>query len=109
MGLAAGGEVVAFSTPWYTEETISTSFHLLKDILIPLVKTESIIHPDQLQSIFKNVKRNYMAKASLEGAVWDLFAKKEKKSLAHALGGEKTEIESGVVVGISSIPRMQSK
>lgn len=105
-GVSGWGEVVAFSTPWYTEETISTSFHLLKDILIPLVKTESIIHPDQLQSIFKHVKRNFMAKASLEGAVWDLFAKKQNQSLAHALGGEKTEIESGVVVGISSIPKM---
>jgi O-succinylbenzoate synthase len=105
-GASGWGEVVAFSTPWYTEETISTAFHLLKDILIPLVINESIIHPDQLQHFFKNVKRNNMAKAALEGAIWDLYAKKQGISLSHALGGEKSEIESGVVVGITSISKM---
>jgi o-succinylbenzoate synthase len=105
-GVTGWGEVVAFSTPWYTEETISTAFHLLKDLLVPLVKKETIIHPDHLQYIFKNVKRNHMAKAALEGAIWDLFAKKQGMSLSHALGGEKTDIESGVVIGISSISKM---
>jgi o-succinylbenzoate synthase len=108
-GISGWGEVVAFSTPWYTEETISTSLHLLKDVLIPLIVNEHISHPDQLQQNFKNVKRNYMAKASLEGAFWDLYAKKMGISLSNALGGEKTEIECGVVVGISSISKMKEQ
>ncbi|WP_338788859.1 o-succinylbenzoate synthase [Metabacillus sp. FJAT-53654] len=105
-GISGWGEVVAFSTPWYTEETISTAFHLLKDILVPLLMNQPISHPDQLNHIFHNVKRNYMAKASLEGAIWDLYAKKQGVSLAFVLGGEKSEIECGVVVGISSISKM---
>jgi o-succinylbenzoate synthase len=105
-GVCGWGEVVAFSTPWYTEETISTAFHLLKDILIPLVMNGIFTHPDDLQAIFKHVKRNNMAKASLEGAVWDIYAKKQGISLSQALGGERTEIDSGVVVGISSISKM---
>lgn len=108
-GTSGWGEVVAFSTPWYTEETITTCFHLLKDILIPLVMNETINHPDQLQDIFNKVKRNYMAKASLEGAIWDLFAKNQGRSLSSILGGVRTEIESGVVVGIDSIPKMKEQ
>lgn len=102
-GVSGWGEVVAFSTPWYTEETISTCFHLLKDILIPLTFSQNLGHPEELQTIFKKVKRNQMAKASLEGAIWDIYATKKKISLSTALGGTRNEIECGVVVGISSI------
>ena len=47
-----------------------------------------------------------MAKAGIEGAVWDLYAKGQKKSLATLLGGTKSEIEVGVVIGINTIPVM---
>lgn len=30
-GFTGWGEVVAFSSPWYTEETIQTCFHMLDD------------------------------------------------------------------------------
>ncbi|WP_394185820.1 o-succinylbenzoate synthase [Metabacillus halosaccharovorans] len=105
-GIIGWGEVVAFSTPWYTEETTSTCFHLLKDILVPLAISQTIEHPDELQFIFHKVKRNQMAKASLEGAIWDIYAKKKNISLSSALGGTRNEIEGGVVVGITSISSM---
>ena len=47
-----------------------------------------------------------MAKAGIEGAVWDLYAKRQKKSLATLLGGTKAEIEVGVVIGLNTIPVM---
>ncbi|MBU7593966.1 o-succinylbenzoate synthase [Metabacillus halosaccharovorans] len=105
-GIRGWGEVVAFSTPWYTEETISTCFHLLKDILVPLAISQTIEHPEELQFIFQKVKRNQMAKASLEGAIWDIYARKKNISLSSALGGTRHEIECGVVVGITSISSM---
>lgn len=105
-GYTGWGEVVAFSTPWYTEETISTSLHLLKDLLIPLTIKQNINHPDDLQELFKKIKRNNMAKASLETAIWDLYAKRENQSLSEALGGTRKEIDCGVVVGISSTSSM---
>ena len=36
-GISGYGECVAFSTPWYTEETVKTSLHILSDILIPML------------------------------------------------------------------------
>ena len=47
-----------------------------------------------------------MAKAGIEGAVWNLYAKRQKKSLATVLGGTKSEIEVGVVIGLNTIPVM---
>ncbi len=40
-----------------------------------------------------------MAKAALEGAVWDLWCKEQGLSLASALGGTRDWIEAGVAVG----------
>ncbi|MGQ0414628.1 hypothetical protein ACT4UL_01800, partial [Bacillus sp. HC-TM] len=34
-GYIGFGEVVAFSEPWYTEETVKTALHVLQDFLIP--------------------------------------------------------------------------
>ncbi len=108
-GQTGWGEVVAFSTPWYTEETITTAFHLLKDLFIPLILNQSIAHPEELQQLFSPYKRNNMAKASIDGAIWDLYAKRQNVSLSHALGGKKTKIESGVVIGMSSIKEMSEQ
>lgn len=99
-GLTGWGECVAFEHPWYTEETIYTCAHLLKDVLIPSVMNKPIRHPDDLTALFAPVRRNPMAKSALEGAVWDLYAKKNGLSLAKALGGEKKRIEAGISIGL---------
>jgi O-succinylbenzoate synthase len=43
-----------------------------------------------------------MAKAAIEGAVWDLYAKQKGIPLYQALGGTKEKIEVGVSIGIQS-------
>lgn len=105
-GVTGWGEVVAFSSPWYTEETIQTAYHIVKDFLVPIVLKKTFAHPKDLQQPFQLLKRNHMAKAGIELAVWDLFAKKQKLSLSQMLGGTRREIEAGVVVSIDSIPNM---
>ncbi len=96
------GESVAFSIPWYTEETVQTTLHMMEDFLIPLLQKykNTIEHPDDLATIFKPVKRNNMAKSALEGAVWDLYAKRNDITLAEALGGNKKQVEAGISIGI---------
>ena len=99
-GRSGFGETVAFNIPWYTEETFQTTSHLLKDVLMPLIKKNQIHHPKDVTGIFQSVKRNHMAKAGLEGAVWDLFAKKKAQSLANVIGGIRNKIDAGVSLGI---------
>ncbi|WP_318617418.1 o-succinylbenzoate synthase [Sporosarcina sp. YIM B06819] len=99
-GNTGWGESVAFRAPWYTEETLETNLHMIKDFLIPLVIGIEIEHPDEVSTLFAPIRRNNMAKAAVEGAIWDLYAKRNKLTLAQALGGEQERIEVGISIGI---------
>ncbi len=99
-GISGWGESVAFAEPSYNEETLATNWHMLKDFLIPMAQQVAIEHPSELFDCFKSVRGNYMAKAAIEQAYWDLFAKQQEKPLAQVLGGVKREIEVGVSIGI---------
>lgn len=99
-GLSGWGESVAFHSPWYNEETLKTNWHILEDFLIPSVLNREIDHPDEVSKLFSNIRKNNMAKSTIEGAVWDLYAKQKGVSLATALGGKKKEIEVGISIGI---------
>lgn len=103
-GFTGYGEGVAFSSPWYTEETVQTSYHVLKDFLIPLLRKKGVSHPDEASLLFSSVRRNRMAKAALETALWDLQAKIEGIPLSDMIGGTKEAIPAGVVVGNPNLP-----
>ena len=100
-GTVGYGEVVAFSEPWYTAETIQTSLHILQDFLIPTILNKVFTHPSEVAQALNIFKGNPMAKAGIEGAYWDLFSKINDISLAKALGGMKEEIPVGVVVSMN--------
>jgi o-succinylbenzoate synthase len=101
-GIKGYGEAVAFSSPWYTEETVKTCYHMLVDFLIPILKRSTIIHPEEASELFQPIRRNQMAKASLESALWDLYAKQKGQALASVLGGTQQQIPAGAVVGTGS-------
>lgn len=94
------GESTAMTDPFYNEESLRTNHHMLRDYLIPLVLREEIAHPDDCIRLFHPFKRNMMAKATLEGAIWDLYAIRENLSLSRAISGTKTSIAVGVSIGI---------
>lgn len=94
------GESAAFTSPWYTEETVQTTLHIIRDFLIDILRENKISHPDDVTALFQQIKGNNMAKAAVEGAVWDLYAKQRGLPLAQALGGEKQTIDVGISIGI---------
>lgn len=96
------GESVAFDSPWYSEETVETNLHIMKDFLIPLMIENQIDHPSQLLTLFEPIRRNNMAKSAIEGAVWDLYAKRKNKPLYKVLGGNKSTIDVGISLGIEN-------
>jgi len=101
-GMEGYGEGVAFSTPWYTEETVKTSLHILEDVLIPLLKGKQINQPEEAAPLFSAVRRNHMAKAGLDMALWDLHAKQKGVPLSVLLGGTQKQVAAGVVVAANS-------
>lgn len=92
------GECVAFETPWYTEETITGCRFVLEQVLLPLLANKTIGHPREVWKLFAAVKGNRMAKAAVEMAVWDLFAKQQEVPLWKFVGGSHQPIPAGVVV-----------
>ncbi|WP_456277539.1 o-succinylbenzoate synthase [Bacillus sp. AK128] len=94
------GESVAMPYPIYNEETTGTVWYMLEEFLIPKLLETEIQHPDQISELFSYIRRNNMAKAVLEMAVWDLYSKQTNQTLAAAIGGTREEIEVGVSIGI---------
>lgn len=99
-GISGWGECVTTELPLYIEEFTQSAWYMLEKNLIPLVIKEEINHPDELQEKFSPFKRNNLAKSALEGAIWDLYAKTEGKSLAACLGGVHETVEVGISLGI---------
>jgi len=99
-GLTGYGEVVASQNPFYSYETSSTAWLMLKDYLIPFVKEQGIIDPKDFAEKTRRFKGHPMAKAGLELALWDLLGKREGRPLSDIYGGIRTNIDAGVSVGI---------
>lgn len=97
-GLEGFGECVAFSTPWYTEETVTSSRFVIEHVLKPLIMSKTLTSPKQVDEVFSVVKGNRMAKAAIETAVWDLFAKKREMPLWQMIGGSEKSVPAGVVI-----------
>lgn len=99
-GVRGWGETVAFTEPWYTEETTATAAYMIEHHIWPLIQNETLHHPDELIRPFTNIKRNHMAKAAVEGAVWDLFAKRHNQPLYKVIGGTTNKIAVGASIGL---------
>jgi O-succinylbenzoate synthase len=99
-GVSGYGECVTDRDPYYLPETNGTVAHVLDQFLIPLLLQLEIAHPRDVWPGLARVRGHEMAKASLEMAVWELWARREGVPLRRVLGGAKTEIEAGVSVGL---------
>ena len=101
-GITGWGESVAEGTPFYSYETVQTAWHILQDFLIPSILGKDITGIDEAISLYSKVRGHMMAKAGLEAALWDLFAKAKNISLSKMLGGSRDKIDVGVSIGIQS-------
>ena len=103
-GVTGWGECPAGAEPFYSYETTQTAWHILRDFLIPAVLHRHIASIDEAAALTARVRGHNMAKAGLEFALWDAFAKARGVSLAKALGGTRDRIAVGVSIGIQPSP-----
>jgi O-succinylbenzoate synthase len=94
------GEAVAEANPYYSSETTETVWHIITGFIAPLVVGQSFAHPREVFPALKRIRGHNMAKAGVEMAAWDLFARLEGKPLSQVLGGTRDRIASGVSIGI---------
>ena len=109
-GITGWGESVAEGTPYYSYETVTTAWHILNDFLIPSILGKDMNSIDEAIACYSKVRGHMMAKAGLEAALWDIFAKSKKISLSKMMGGSRKKIDVGVSIGIqSSVPELINK
>ena len=99
-GVTGHGECVADTDPFYLPETLGTVRHVLRDFLAPMAFAAELHHTREVWPALARVRGHEMAKAGLEMAVWELFARRESQPLYKLLGGRGGEIASGVSVGL---------
>jgi o-succinylbenzoate synthase len=99
-GVEGWGECVADAAPFYSPETTETAWHVIRAFLAPRVLGASFSHPRELAPALAAVRGHQMAKAAVEMAAWDLFARQQDVPLARLLGGTSPRIASGVSIGI---------
>jgi O-succinylbenzoate synthase len=101
-GLEGWGEVPAGRAPLYNEETDDTAWLVLERFMIPPLLGRPAPRPGEFARSVAHIRRHHMAKAGLEAALWDLHARREGRSLAAALGGERAAVTVGVSLGIEA-------
>ncbi|HEX9185512.1 MAG TPA: o-succinylbenzoate synthase [Vicinamibacteria bacterium] len=99
-GVTGHAECVADADPFYLPETNATALHVLRDFLVPMALDLEIAHPRDVLPALSRVRGHEMAKAALEMAVWELWARRDGVPLWRLLGGRGGEILAGVSVGL---------
>ena len=94
------GEAVAEANPYYSSETTETVWHIISSFIAPLVLGKRFDHPRDVYPALKRIRGHNMAKAGVEMAIWDLYAKSIGQPLSKVLGGTRDRIASGVSIGI---------
>jgi len=99
-GITGYGECVASRDPGYNYETTGTAWHILKDFVAPIVLGKDILDANDFQKRVEGIRGHHLAKAGVEMALWDLFGKRDGKSLKEMIGGARDKVEVGVSIGI---------
>ena len=99
-GAVGWGEVPASAVPLYSYETVNTAWEVIRDFLSRKLRGQEIVGPGPISEVFSFVRGHNMAKAGIEMAILDLFGRAEQKPVWEILGGDRTEIPTGVSLGI---------
>jgi O-succinylbenzoate synthase len=109
-GATGYGECVAEQDPYYSSETNETAWHIIAGFIAPRVIGAAFEHPRDLFAALKAIRGHNMAKAAVEMAAWDLYAKQRGEPLCRVLGAHlhsesfggqaRDRIVSGVSIGI---------
>ena len=100
-GVTGLGECVADANPFYSSETTRTAWHIIAEFIAPVVLNREFGHPREIFAALSGIRGHQMAKAAVEMAAWDLFARQQERPLSEVLGGSPSVIASGIASGVS--------
>ena len=104
-GVTAWSECVAGEQPYYSPETVDTAWLAIREWIGPRVLGVPLAGPDAvLPRLDADLRGHLMAKAAVEMGVWGLAAERQGTSLASLIGGTRTQIATGISIGIQENP-----
>lgn len=104
-GVTVWSECTAGEKPNYSSETIDTAWIAISEYIAPRMFEREFTQATEVQpALERNIRGHHMAKAALEMAAWALVAERDRIPLATLIGGTKTEVETGISIGIQSSP-----
>lgn len=104
-GAIAWSECVAGESPNYSSETIDTAWLAIAQWVAPRVLGRALAHPGELHAVLeRDFREHRMAKAGVEMGCWGLAATLAGQPLARFIGGTRTQIATGISLGIQASP-----
>ena len=100
-GSEGWGECVADGNPYYSAETTRTTWHIISEFVAPLVLGREFTHPSEVFDALALIRGHHMAKAAVEMAAWDLYARQQSRPLSAVLGGSPAIAAAGIAAGVS--------
>jgi o-succinylbenzoate synthase len=103
-GVTGWGECPTKMLPSYAYESMGTALHVMSEFLIDYVTDQTIDAATDVPALMSKIRGHPMAKAGVEGAVWDALAKTNDVRLAdlfaaHLPGGHASK--GHAIVGVS--------
>lgn len=104
-GTIAWSECVAFEKPNYSPDTTAMAWLAISEWIAPRVLGKSFGHPGEVHAVLERDFRGHlMPKAAVEMGMWVLAAEQAGVPLARVLGGTRTEVATGISLGIQPSP-----
>ena len=112
-GVVGWGECSIELWPGYGHETAETAAHMLAEFMAPAVIGASISDPREFPTLIRRFRGNHHARAGLEAAVWDAFAKHNEMRLTdcfamYAPAGHASQGSATVGVSIGIQPSLEA-
>jgi O-succinylbenzoate synthase len=104
-GASVWSECVAGEAPNYSPETIDTAWIAIERWVAPRVLGREFEHPGGIHAeLERDFRGHHMAKAAVEMGMWGLAATIAGEPLARFIGGTRSQIATGISLGIQVSP-----
>ena len=94
------GECAPMAGSFYSAETPDSSWLVLTEELVPRLLQSHSVDPHLAYQQLRELPGDAFAKAGIDGALWELYAKAQGIPLYRALGISPRAVPSGVAIGI---------
>ena len=106
-GASVWAECVAGAFPNYSPETIDTAWLAIREWLAPRLFARALPEArDAHELLAENIRGHNMAKAALEMGCWALESVTRGLPLSRLLGGTRSEVPTGISLGIQPAPEL---